>query len=306
MELVYKPKRILITGARGRVASALDHFLDLSGAIKKLYSRVGSQIYNPLTDLLTGKEIRRGDVILHFAWSTLPLSAELLRSEEKSVDIILLEDLLKAILASGAITGVHFIFISTGAVYGEATDTSSNEKCRPTPKGRYACEKLFAENIIREFSEKTGLAYTILRVSNLYGFSSPSIRQQGIVPKLIANGINSQKITVWGNGDARKDYLHIHDFTSALKQIITKKLVGTFNISYGNSFKLSDLICKVEDLLSKKIIIDYCPAMPWDILDNRIDNQMFCDQAEWMPLVTLDEGLIQTFGLLNELEQQVL
>ena len=74
--------------------------------------------------------------------------------------------------------------------------------CRPV--GWYARAKLAAEEIIRTFGERYGLRYTILRVSNPYGYSVPFQRAQGIIPHAIECARSGKTLSLWGDGSARK------------------------------------------------------------------------------------------------------
>ncbi len=285
---VSRPQRLLITGGRGRLASLIaDHF-SASPRSVLLYSRTGNDGFNPLGELLRPGALSANDVLLHLAWSTLPATAGQTLGLVDSPDLRLLENLLHACAARRT----HFIFFSTGgAIYGNAPGRSNTEQDAPRPIGAYGCAKLAAERLIHQIAAQYDLPYTILRISNPYGYPVPSGRAQGIIPHAIRCAIERQPLTLWGDGHAQKDFLHYTDFLRALEQVITRRLTGIFNLCAGESHRVDEIIAFVEKHTGEKIVTHLTPAPAWDVQDSRLDNRQLASATGWHPQVSLDEGI---------------
>ncbi|MDB6126909.1 MAG: fcf, partial [Verrucomicrobia bacterium] len=203
---------------------------------------------------------------------------------------------LKAICASPNREKLHFIFFSSGGtVYGNAVAGQPSRETDPcAPIGWYGHAKLAAERLIEEYGQRHGLTYTILRISNPYGFPVPTHKPQGIVPFLLHSATHGTPFSVWGDGTARKDFLYHSDFTAALVQIIQKKPKGIFNVSCGESHTVNEVIACVEKTLDRKIPTQRSPAHPWDVHDSLLDNSKLSAAIGWKPVVTLAEGIRRT------------
>jgi len=119
-------------------------------------------------------------------------------------------------------------------------------------------------------------------------------KPQGIVPFLIHSARHGRPFSVWGDGSARKDFLHHTDFTAALDQVIRLRPQGIFNVSHGASHSVSEVIACVEQALGRKLAIQHVPAHPWDVHDSLLDNTKLARAINWRPAVNLAEGIHRT------------
>ena len=274
---------VLLTGSAGRVGKALRATMASSWHLQP-YSRNPEQGCLPLSSLSATNSPIHGDALIHAAWSSVPATAEAAGPDAAKPDLDLLASLLANCSASP--NPPLFIFLSTGAVYGNAGPHPSTESDTPAPIGRYASAKLEAESLIRA----SGLPHAILRISNLYGIPSHPNDAQGAVGKLIHAARSGQTFTRWG-GDSIKDYLHGSDCFHALDLIVRSRLAGLWNIASGRPTRLSDLVSLVESTTHRQITVTSGPPVPWDVSDNRIDPSRFITATGWNPLVSLEAGL---------------
>jgi UDP-glucose 4-epimerase len=284
--------RIILTGARGRLASCLDGPLQLAGHEVVRFSRRGGEGYHALETLVDSDDLINADALLHLAWSTLPATSERDIGREWKNDLPLLIQLLRRIVDSPARDRLNFIFFSSGgSVYGENHGHPAQENDRAHPIGWYAQAKVAAEEIIRIFGERHGLRYTILRISNPYGFRVPRERVQGIIPRIFECAWTGQTLSLWGDGAAKKDFIHYSDFTRALQQVVERQLTGIYNLGTGISTAISEVIQKVEDITRNPVHVTNAPSLPWDVQVSHLDIAKFCAATGWRPTISLDEGL---------------
>lgn len=293
MDVPPLPKRILLTGGRSRLAGVIRQHLAERGAQLTSLSRSEGDSHLGLENLFVNNLVDQADTLLHLAWSTVPLSSERNVGLEWQQDIPLLLNVLKTICASPNRERLHFVFFSSGgAVYGNAQNSRpSQESDLCSPIGWYGQAKLAAERLIEEYGRRHGLVYTILRVSNPYGFPVPVHKPQGIIPFILKHAREGTPLSIWGDGTARKDYLHHSDFTSALEAVVRRRPVGTFNVSYGESHTVAEVIGIAEDALGTKIKTQTVPAHAWDVHDSLLDNSKLARAVNWRPTVSLREGI---------------
>lgn len=275
--------RVILTGSSGRTGRALRRLRSSEWDLRP-YGRSpqsGSGI-GALEELLTGPDAMEADAIVHAAWSVVPATAE--RADGPGPDLVLLGKLLER--CRGVNAPPLFVFLSTGAVYGEAGGRASREDDVPAPKGRYAAGKLEAEEMIRA----SGLPHAILRISNLYGIPSRPDDPQGVIGKLLHVARAGGVFTRWGP-DSRKDYLHGADFAAALDEVIRRRLRGRWNLASGEAVWLSELIGMVEAATGKPIRVEEAAGVPWDVRDNRIDAGAFREATGWEAKIRLKEWL---------------
>ncbi len=289
-------KRIILTGGRSRLAGIIHPSLVAAGAQLTSLSRSEGGVHLGLENLFVNNLVDQADTVLHLAWSTVPLSSERHVGLEWEQDIPFLIKLLKAICASPNRENLHFVFFSSGGtVYGNAREGRPSRESDPcAPIGWYGHAKLAAERLIEEYGQRHGLAYTILRISNPYGFPVPTHKPQGLVPFLLNSARTGTPFSLWGDGTARKDFLYHTDFTAALEQVIRVRPNGVFNVSHGESHSVNEVIQCVEQTLGKKIPIQRAPANSWDVHDSLLDNTKLSTAISWRPTVNLAKGIRRT------------
>ncbi|MSU45612.1 MAG: NAD-dependent epimerase/dehydratase family protein [Lacunisphaera sp.] len=289
-QAVPSPMRIAVTGGRGRLASLLAGHFGSSAHELSLFSRGGGNDFHDLTGLeaaLPGHQ-----ALLHLAWSTLPATSEQGDITEWQTDLPALEKILQAIAALPGKQRPHFVFFSSGgAVYGNAPGRPSRETDKCQPIGSYGRAKRAAEELVERHAAQHGLACTILRISNPYGYPVPKSRVQGIIPHAMRCAVEGQPLTLWGDGHAQKDFLYYTDFLTAVEAVVARRLTGTFNLCAGESHTVREVIALVEKHTGKKIALSFQPAPAWDVEDSRLDNQRLAAAAGWRPQVSLDEGI---------------
>lgn len=289
---VSRPQRLFVTGGRGRLASLIADCFRAPAHEVVLHSRDGGDGFRQLSALADPAHLAAAAIVLDLAWSTLPATAEQAPGTEEREDLPRLARLLAALAALPDGQRPHYIFFSSGgAVYGNAPGRPSLEDDPCQPIGRYGRAKLAAEALIAQAVARHGLACTILRIANPYGYPVPAGRVQGVIPHAIRCAIEGRPLPLWGDGGARKDFIYHTDFLSALGEIVTRRLPGTFNLGSGESHSVREIIALVEKHTGRKVLTRSTPAPAWDVHDSRLDPGRLRAATGWAPQVPLDEGI---------------
>jgi UDP-glucose 4-epimerase len=280
-------QRIFLTGGRGCLAGVIRRHFAARGLLATTFSRREGDGHLAL-DTLLADPLPVDSTLLHLAWSTVPFTSE--HNPDLEHDEILLRRLLERF---AALPQSHFVFFSSGGtVYGDAQDGRPHRETDVcTPIGRHGRAKHAAEALVEEYGRKHGFAWTILRVSNPYGFPVSASRPQGIVPVALKCAREGLPLTIWGDGTARKDFLHHSDYSAAVELIVRRRLTGIFNVCHGQSHTIREVIDLVEQAVERKIAVLPTVAPAWDVHDSLLDNTKLCTASGWRATVSLVEGI---------------
>jgi len=272
-------QRIALTGGRGRLAPGLAAHLVGAGHDVVLFSRQASGPYRDLEELRKPDVLASFDVVLHLGWSTVPLVSEEKPGTEAKEDLPFVRDLVAA--AAHCPIPPRIVFFSTAAVYGDTGDTPATEETPCAPLGRYAAAKLQAEELFASCDNAC-----VLRITNVFGAGCPLTRPQGIIPVLLRAARSGDKVHIWGDGSAIKDYLAAPDLHRAVEGALSSDLRGIFNVSSGCSLSVNELVSLVEDSCGRKIEREYLPHYPWDVSKAEVSSAKLHEAAGWKAAIS--------------------
>ena len=125
----------------------------------------------------------------------------------------------------------HFIYASSGSVYGVKEEAHVTEDLALVPISEYNKTKMCAERIL--LSYKSEMAVQIVRPATVCGFS-PTMRNDVSVNMLTMLALKNGKITVFG-GDQTRPNVHIDDITDLYVFLLDNPHVtGVFNAGFEN------------------------------------------------------------------------
>jgi len=165
------------------------------------------------------------------------------------------------------------------------TSSASSEKCLSP----YLASKAACESICESYKCSYGLDIKVLKLSNVYG--PHSLHKESVIPKFIRAALNHEDLTIYGDGNQRRDFIHVDDVVSAILNgyegfIATGSLTSIRSIA----FMISDIS---EALTHFKPKINYIDSISGEV---RIPHA----RTDIKNKVCIDEGLIQTFGWFKE------
>lgn len=248
-----------------------------------------------LDTILLDKIIPGIDLIVHFAAET---------HVDRSIDdplafvktnVLGTYTLLNAAKKYG---NIRFHHISTDEVFGSIPLGSTSEFSESSPydpSSPYSAAKSSSDHFVRAFGKTFGLPITISNCSNNYG---PYQHPEKLLPRVITNLIDNQKVPIYGKGQNFRDWLYVTDHCSAIETIIKNGTIGETYCVGGlkeTSTNIS-LIKNVIKLMGKsEDVIEYVADRPahdnyavnWDKISNELG---------WKPVETLESGLQKTIN----------
>jgi dTDP-glucose 4,6-dehydratase/UDP-glucose 4,6-dehydratase len=193
---------------------------------------------------------------------------------------------------------VKFIHVSTDEVYGESMntieETHKTEHSILCPTNPYAATKAGAELIAQSYNHSYKMPIIITRGNNVYG---PNQYPEKLIPLFIKLLKENKKVTIQGNGDSVRAFLHAYDTARAFECILEKGQVGEiYNIGCDEGMEFS--VMQIAHILIKLIKntenyndwIEYIEDRPFNDMRYYISNQKLKDLG-WSINVDLMTGL---------------
>jgi UDP-glucose 4-epimerase len=113
-----------------------------------------------------------------------------------------------------------FVYASSAAVYGDVPligDERITEKARCVPLAPYGIDKLATEWHAGVGGTLFGLRSFGLRFFNVFGpGQAPDSPYSGVISRFVAQAGSGGPITIFGDGEQTRDFVHIDDVVSAL------------------------------------------------------------------------------------------
>lgn len=185
------------------------------------------------------------------------------------------------------------IFVSSGGtVYGIPRQNPIPETHSTDPICSYGIHKLAIEKYLYLYRALKDLDSVVLRVSNLYGELQSLERPLGAVSHFTHSAVCGKPIEIWGDGEIRRDYIHVDDVMNALlKSIHYRGPEHLFNIGSSRSVSLNQLLDLIRQRVGGEIVVHYKPARGFDVPENVLDVNRAARELGWSPSISLEDGL---------------
>ena len=150
---------------------------------------------------------------------------------------VMSEGLINLLEASNNYDVRKFIYISSSMVYGDfKDDVKEDYDCKP--QGQYGILKLAGEWLVKDYSRRTNLDYTIIRPSAVYG---PLDVEDRVISKFILRAMRGDTLKVNGAGETL-DFTYVADaadgiVAATLSDNTSNKI---YNITKSHSHTLLD------------------------------------------------------------------
>jgi UDP-glucose 4-epimerase len=292
-----EPGTVLVTGGAGFIGSHLvDHLLEdgvrpivlddfSSGSAANLppgVEVIRADIADPAT--IDAIAAARPDAIVHAAAQVSVPRSMADPDRDRMVNLVGTEHILAGAKAAG---GARVVFVSTGGgIYGE-TPEPATEQTLPRPKAYYSIHKYAAERYL----ELSGLPYAIARLANVYGPRQRSDLEGGVVAILAERLAAGLPITIYGNGEQRRDFVHVSDVVRALIAMLRTGENGMWNVGTGTMTTVNALLRETERVFGAATAVEHVASRPGDVFQSCLAIDAIRRDLGWSPAITLSEGL---------------
>lgn len=302
--------RYAITGGTGFLGQALARQLERSGhqAVIASPGRPADSdrewLHYDLNDLSTIDNLVCADVggIFHLAWSTIPSTAQRNPAADVKTNLGGTVALFQALSSAPSIP---LVFISSGGtVYGHPECLPIPEKHPLHPINVYGTGKVSAERFAELFWLMHKIDVRIARLSNPFGERQNLSKMQGAASVFATKILAGETISIWGDGEVVRDYIHIDDAATGIAAIMHHQFgdrpsVPVYNIGSGEGLSLNSLIRIISDAAAQSAKVEYLPARSFDVSANVLDISKIISEIGWRPRYSTAEGLQRFVAALS-------
>src|SRR5205085_5758799 len=115
------------------------------------------------------------------------------------------------------------------------------------PLTPYGATKAAAEMLLSGYAGGYGMTTCAVRLTNVYG---PGMaRKDSFVPRIMRAAHADVPVQVYGTGEQRRDFVHVHDAVAGLLAAWRADHVGPLIIGSGRSVSVLDLLAAAEEVL---------------------------------------------------------
>ena len=150
----------------------------------------------------------------------------------------------KNILTAASAVGVRkFVYCSSSSIYGN-NPPPHKPYHKPDPLNYYAMTKLFGEHLCKQYKNMFNLDYTILRFFTVYGPEQPGCDDKGLmIAKFARLAKEGKPLTVHGDGELRRDYIHVSDVAAAIVAAVETRVKSEiFNVGTGHNISVNSVV----------------------------------------------------------------
>ena len=170
----------------------------------------------------------------------------------------------------------------------------------------YAVAKIAGLKMCESFNNQYNTDFRAVMPTNLYGPNdSYDILNSHVLASLIKKILHAKKnnkkvVSIWGNGKAKREFLHVDDSAIACLKImsISKKSYNIIcgnknkfiNIGYGKEISIKDLALLISDIVNYKGKFHYDKTKPNGTMRKLIDSSKI-HVLNWKPKISIRQGI---------------
>lgn len=197
---------------------------------------------------------------------------------------------------------------STSEVYGDALVHPQTENYwgNVNPIGIRSCYdegKRCAESLCFDYHREFGTNIKIVRIFNTYG-ENMYYKDGRVISNFIIQALTNQDITIYGDGLQTRSFCYASDLIDGIIKMMNsdENFIGPVNLGNPSEFTMLELVQKVIDITGSKSNIVFCPLPNDDPKQRKPDISLAKEKLNWMPKVSLDNGLIKTISYYKSIE----
>ncbi len=185
----------------------------------------------------------------------------------------------------------RFLQISTDEVYGSISRGSWSEDFPLLPNSPYAASKASADLLVRSFNRTHGLHTSITRCSNNFGTHQ---YPEKLIPVIISKILAGQKIPIYGDGQNRRDWLHVLDHCRGIKSVMLNGAFGEiYNIGGGTELSNLELARRIVQIMgASEDLITFVADRKGHDLRYSVSFEKIESELGYRPLESFDETLV--------------
>jgi GDP-L-fucose synthase len=299
-EAVPRDTRILVTGHRGMVGSALLRRLKASG-FTNLLTRTRAEL-----DLLDQGAVHRylRESRPEYIFIAAAKVGGIQANATQRADFIYQNLVMEANLIHGAhLAGVQrLMFLGSSCIYPRDCPQPIKEDylltgpLEPTNEP-YAIAKIAGIKLAESYNSQFGRQYVSVMPTNLYGSNDNyDLATSHVLPALLrkvhdAKHNGSREVVVWGSGRPRREFLYVDDLADACVHLMSVGYAGPLvNIGTGQDVTIAELAQTIMEVVGFEGRVVYDTSKP-DGTPRKLLDVSRAHALGWHARVPLREGI---------------
>jgi len=182
-----------------------------------------------------------------------------------------------------------FVLASTSSLYGKDHPTPYREEMNTDRQlSPYAATKKAAEALAYTYHFLHGIDVSVLRYFTVYG---PAGRPDMTPLRFTQRIREGRVITIFGDGTQSRDFTYVDDIARGTISALRPVGHETFNLGSDEPLKLNAMIGLIEELTGEKVKIEYRPWHPADMAATWADISKARKTLDWAPQTAFREGM---------------
>ncbi len=205
----------------------------------------------------------------------------------------------------------RFIFLGSSCIYPRDCAQPIKEEYLMTgpleaTNSAYAVAKIAGIEMINSYRKEYGTKWISLMPTNLYGpRDNFDLAASHVLPAFIRRFVEAaetgaEKLTLWGSGSPRREFLHVDDLAKAV--VVAAENYDSsmhLNVGTGEDLSIKDLAEKVATAAGFSGQIEWDSSKP-DGTPRKVLDVSRIKALGWKPTITLDEGIESTIAWYKE------
>ena len=305
--------KIYIAGHRGMVGSAIVKQL-IEAGYQNLVTRTHAEL-----DLIDQAAVRhfmqqeRPDIVILAAAKVGGIHANNTYPAEFIYENLMVE--ANVIHQAWAIGCQRLLFLGSSCIYPKLAEQPMQESALLTgpleaTNEPYAIAKIAGIKLCESYNRQYGTDYRSIMPTNLYGHHDNfHLKNSHVIPAMIrkfhdAKVNQSEAVTLWGTGTAKREFLHVDDMAAATIHImglskeryqsITEPMFSQLNIGTGIDITIKELAETIQEIVGFEGDILWDNTKP-DGTPRKLMNVDKIKTLGWQARISLRDGLNDTY-----------
>lgn len=174
----------------------------------------------------------------------------------------------------------------------------------------YAIAKIAGIKLCESYRRQYGCDFISAMPTNLYGPNDNyDLQTSHVLPALIrkfveAKNLNMPTVEVWGTGSPLREFLHVDDLANACLFLMQNySSTGFVNIGSGLEISIKDLALLIKRTTGYSGELRFDSGKP-DGTPRKLMDSSKLKSLNWVPKITLEEGIKKVIGAFSELQFQ--
>jgi GDP-L-fucose synthase len=302
-----KTEKIYIAGHRGMVGSAIKRNLESGGHTNLIY-RNHSEL--DLTNQQAVNEFFESEKPEYVFLAAAKVGG-ILANSKYPAEFIYDNLMIEANIIHAAHTyGVKkLLFLGSSCIYPKFAPQPMKEKYLLTGElevtnEAYAVAKIAGIRLCKHYNQQYDTNFISVMPTNLYGPNDNfDLETSHVMPALIrkfheAKINNESKVTIWGSGSPKREFLHVDDMADACVYLMENydyANIGEFvNIGVGKDLSIKELAELIKDVVGYEGDIVYDSSKP-DGTPRKLLDVSKLNVLGWTSSIGLKEGIKATY-----------